>query len=74
MYLAIVVLIPIFGCSSSSSVAKETNKIDKNIRVIKYPISSNFYSECRENRTEKECRKIIDIKDYSYEWLCCTKI
>lgn len=67
MYLAIVVLIPIFGCSSSSSVAKETNKIDKNIRVIKYPISSNFYSECRENRTEKECRKIIDIKDYSYE-------
>jgi len=33
--------------SSSPSVAKEINKIEKNIRVIKYPISSNFYSECK---------------------------
>jgi hypothetical protein len=53
--------------SSSPSVAKEINKIEKNIRVIKYPISSNFYSECRENKSEKECKKISDIKDYSYK-------
>lgn len=53
--------------SSSPSVAKEINKIEKNIRVIKYPISSNFYSEYRENKSEKECKKISDIKDYSYK-------
>jgi hypothetical protein len=53
--------------SSSPSVAKEINKIEKNIRVIKYSISSNFYSECRENKSEKECKKISDIKDYSYK-------
>ncbi|EXE14210.1 hypothetical protein J559_1589 [Acinetobacter sp. 983759] len=53
--------------SSSPSVAKEINNIEKNIRVIKYPISSNFYSECRENKSEKECKKISDIKDYSYK-------
>ncbi len=67
MYLAILVLTPILGCSSSSSVAKEVNKPEGNVRVIKYPISSNFYSECRENKSEKECRKISDIKDYSYQ-------
>ncbi len=43
--------------SSSPSVAKEINKIEKNIRVIKYPISSNFYSECRENKSEKRMQK-----------------
>jgi len=53
--------------SSSPSVAKEINEIEKNIRVIKYPISSNFYSECRENKSEKECKKISDIEDYSYK-------
>nr|WP_288383091.1 hypothetical protein [uncultured Acinetobacter sp.] len=67
MYLAILVLTPIWGCSSSPSVAKEVNKLEGNVRVIKFPISSNFYSECRENKSEKECKKISDIKDYSYQ-------
>ncbi len=67
MYLAILMLTPVIGCSSSSSVAKEFNKIEENVKVIKYPISSNFYSECRENKSEKECRKISNIKDYSYQ-------
>lgn len=53
--------------SSSLLFAKEINKIEENIRVIKYPISSNFYSECRENKSEKECRKVSNIKDYSYQ-------
>lgn len=53
--------------SSGLLFAKEINKIEKNIRVIGYPISSNFYSECRENKSQKECIKISNIKDYSYQ-------
>lgn len=67
MYLVILMLTPVLVCSSSSSIAKEFNKTEGDVRVIKYPISSNFYSECRENKTEKECRKISNIKDYSYQ-------
>ncbi|MBJ9956726.1 hypothetical protein [Acinetobacter courvalinii] len=53
--------------SSDLLFANEINKIEENVRVIKYPISSNFYSECRKNKSEKECKKIRDIKDYSYQ-------
>ncbi|EPF72088.1 hypothetical protein GCM10025882_03840 [Acinetobacter gyllenbergii] len=63
----LLIVLSVLGCSSNTSVAKDIKKIEENVRVIKYPISSNFYSECRENKSEKECRKIIDIKDYSYQ-------
>ncbi|OEY96741.1 hypothetical protein BJD20_01620 [Acinetobacter proteolyticus] len=63
----LLVILSVLGCSSNTIAAKEIKKIEENVRVIKYPISSNFYSECRENKSEKECKKISDIKDYSYQ-------
>ncbi|PKF34299.1 hypothetical protein [Acinetobacter proteolyticus] len=65
--LTLLVVLSVLGCSSNTIAAKDINKTEENVRVIKYPISSNFYSECRENKSEKECRKISDIKDYSYQ-------
>ncbi|WP_151766156.1 hypothetical protein [Acinetobacter colistiniresistens] len=65
--LTLLVVLSVLGCSGNTIAAKDINKTEENVRVIKYPISSNFYSECRENKSEKECRKISDIKDYSYQ-------
>ncbi|ENX35962.1 hypothetical protein F889_00661 [Acinetobacter colistiniresistens] len=65
--LTLLVVLSVLGCSGNTVAAKDINKTEENVRVIKYPISSNFYSECRKNKSEKECRKISDIKDYSYQ-------
>ncbi|WP_442892160.1 hypothetical protein [Acinetobacter sp. 99] len=65
--LTLLVVLSVLGCSGNTIAAKDINKTEENVRVIKYPISSNFYSECRKNKSEKECRKISDIKDYSYQ-------
>ncbi|GEM_PF-3692082 len=43
--------------SSSPSVAKEINKIEKNIRVIKYPISSNFIQNVEKINLKKNAKK-----------------
>lgn len=75
MYLAILVLTPIFACSSSSSVAKEINKIEENVKVVKYStflnsfINSNdtFYSfkicningKCRSNKVRSNKDQIF---------------
>ncbi|MCI3880914.1 hypothetical protein [Acinetobacter higginsii] len=66
-FLKTVIIFSIGLVVSSCGFSKEINKTEGNVRVIKYPISSNFYSECRKNKSEKECRKISDIKDYSYQ-------
>ena len=43
MYLAILVLTPIFACLSSSSVAKEINKIEENVKSVKSSASLNSF-------------------------------
>lgn len=49
MYLAILVLTPIFACSSSSSVAKEINKIEENVKVVKSSASLNSFMNFNDN-------------------------
>jgi hypothetical protein len=51
--------------SGSGVYSKDLNEI-KRIKTIEYPIVSNFYSACREKKSEKKCREISYLKDRSY--------